>query len=382
MARILFVVPPFVAHVNPAVSVERELAARGHATAWVAHESMRPWLPPDALLFPVPDDLAADFERELRLIGRPYIVGMRAMVERVLVPLAAQMRPQVDDAIERFAPGLLVVDQEALAGAFAARKKGLRFVTSAPSAILLDEELLSFAPARSWLAEQFAKAQREAGVDVVDAPDVSPELVLVYFSRELAGAARTFPPTYRFVGPALTGRVDDTPFPWRRLRDGPRLLVTLGTILAADASPFYAKLADALDGAPVQVILSAPAGAVPREPTNFIVVPRVPMVALLPRVDAVLCHAGSTANEALAHGLPLVVAPIAQDQPIFARLACEAGAAVRISFIRATRDALRDAVEQALHDTGLRDSARRVQASFVAAGGARAAADAIEQVRI
>lgn len=34
MSRFLFVVPPLVGHVNPAVGVAAELAARGHRIAW------------------------------------------------------------------------------------------------------------------------------------------------------------------------------------------------------------------------------------------------------------------------------------------------------------------------------------------------------------
>lgn len=378
MGRVLFVVPPFEAHVNPVVSIERALAARGHATAYVAHESMRQRLPHEAHLYALQAD-PPDFREELARNARlPWILGMRALIERILMPLAAQMQAHVDAAIAQFSPGAVVADQHAYAGAFAARKAGVRFATSAPSALLLEPGVFTLDGVRAWWDERLSQAQREAGLADAEATDVSPDLVLLYVSRELAGADRTFPASYRFVGPAYTGRADDTPFPWERLRDGPRLLVSFGTILTASVGSFYAKLVDALDGAPLQVIVSAPASSVPREPANFIVVPRVPMMALLPRVDAVLCHGGSTANEALAHGLPVVLAPISQDQPTYARLACEAGAGIQIRVLRVTPDALRTAVTQALHDPQMRESARRVQASFAAAGGASAAADAVE----
>ena len=49
MGRFLFVVPPLVGHVNPTVSVGRELAARGHRVAWTGHpEVVEPLLPAGA----------------------------------------------------------------------------------------------------------------------------------------------------------------------------------------------------------------------------------------------------------------------------------------------------------------------------------------------
>ena len=39
MSRFLFVVPPLTGHVNPTISVGRELAARGHQAAWCGEPS-------------------------------------------------------------------------------------------------------------------------------------------------------------------------------------------------------------------------------------------------------------------------------------------------------------------------------------------------------
>ena len=34
MSRVLFVVPPFLSHVQPTVAIGAELVRRGHAVAW------------------------------------------------------------------------------------------------------------------------------------------------------------------------------------------------------------------------------------------------------------------------------------------------------------------------------------------------------------
>jgi MGT family glycosyltransferase len=116
-------------------------------------------------------------------------------------------------------------------------------------------------------------------------------------------------------------------------------------------------------------------------PANFLQRPYVPQLALLPRVDAVVCHGGhNTTCEALAHGLPLVIAPIKDDQPIVADQVVAAGAGLRIKFGRVQPDELRAAVTRVLAEPAFRAAAERVRASFAAAGGAEAAATALAEL--
>jgi UDP:flavonoid glycosyltransferase YjiC (YdhE family) len=100
---------------------------------------------------------------------------------------------------------------------------------------------------------------------------------------------------------------------------------------------------------------------------------------VLPHVDAVVCHGGhNTVCEALAHGLPLVVAPIRDDQPAIAAQVEAALAGVRVRFRRAGPDELRAAMEAALGDRSLRAGADRVRKSFAASGGPAVAAARLE----
>jgi UDP:flavonoid glycosyltransferase YjiC (YdhE family) len=105
-------------------------------------------------------------------------------------------------------------------------------------------------------------------------------------------------------------------------------------------------------------------------------VPRVPQVAVLRRVDLVICHGGhNTVCEALAAGVPLVVAAVRDDQPFVADQVVRAGAGVRVRFGRVTVADLRAAVGTVLGDPGYREAAARLRIAFARAGGAPAAAD-------
>jgi MGT family glycosyltransferase len=289
------------------------------------------------------------------------------------------MLPGVREAISDFGPSVVVADQHALAGALAARRAGVPWATTAPTASLLDDSLERVPKVRRWLVDLLAELQREAGVEPVEWPDRSPDLVLLFTTPALAGTARR-PAAWRFVGPALDGRPEPSAFPWAALAEGPRLYVTLGTVTVVRGARFLETLFEALDGAGLQVVLAAPSEVVASPPPNVLVRPYVPQLALLAHMDAVVCHAGhTTVCDALAHGLPLVVAPVNWDQPTVAGQVAAAGAGIRVSFTRASLAELRSAVESVLVDGSYRRAAERIRESFRAAGGSAAAATLLEQ---
>lgn len=381
MSRILFVVPPFAAHVNPTASIASELIAAGHDCAWATYPQMRPLLPEGARVYEVRDSRLAGAEAELRrAASAPWLAGMKALFERILVPMARDMMPVTQEAIAGFRPDVVVADHQAIAAALAARKHGLRWVTSAPSATLLRDRVSQYPTVAAWVANLYAGLEREAGLVPVAHPDLSPELVLVYTSRYLAGEREAYPTSYRFVGPALQHRTESVEFPWERLTGRRTLLVSFGTLFAERVRPLYARLVEALRGEDVTVVVGTRPDLLPDPPDNFVVRAWLPLTELLPRMDAILCHAGVVVNEALVFGVPAVVAPMAHEQAIYAELVVESGAGLRVRSNRVSASGLRDAIFTVLDDAGFRTAAQRVASSFRAAGGAQAAARAIVEI--
>jgi MGT family glycosyltransferase len=234
---------------------------------------------------------------------------------------------------------------------------------------------------QEWSDAQLRTLEREAELEPAQPPDLSPALVIVLSTAALVGPAERYPAHYRFVGPSIADRPDPTPFPWDALREGPRVFVSLGTVSAERGAPFHATVAQALGGEPLQVILAAPSAHLPEPPANFIVRERVPQLAILPHVNAVVSHGGhNTVCESLAHGVPLVVTPIRDDQPVVANQVVAAGAGLRLRFGRLGAQALRDAVRRVLDEPTFREAAARVRASFESAGGAREAARLLEEL--
>ncbi|MFD9407657.1 glycosyltransferase [Streptomyces sp. NPDC059989] len=394
--RVLFTVPPLAGHVNPTVAVGAELAARGHEIAWTGPASaLAGLLPPSARILPAGEEAGGGYSalharwRDLRGVG-----ALRFLWEEALVPLARAMVPGVTRAVRAFEPDVMVADQQALAGPLVARRLGVPWATSASTSAELTRPFADFPKVGEWVAERISGLLREFGADGPDGdggeggrewdPRFSDRLVLVFSTPELVGADGGFPPHYAFVGPAFGARPTASGFPWQRLDPARRrVLVSLGTLNQEAGGRFYGAVLGAAErlAAEVQLVLAAPAALVGAAPDHVLLQERVPQLELLPHLDAVVCHGGhNTVCEALAYGLPLVVAPIRDDQPIVAQQVVRAGAGVRVRFGRTRAEELRDALTAVLDEPGPRRSARRIQASFAAAGGAAAAADRLEKL--
>lgn len=380
--RVLFVVPPLTGHVNPTVSVAQALTARGHQVAWVAHPgAVRPLLPADATLLPLDDRVPQALQAEMveRARATRGLAALKFLWEDFLLPLARAMVPGVEAAVESWRPDLLVVDQQALAGGIVARRRGLPWATFATTSAGVSSPLAGLPKVQEWLDQQLLDLQQSHGLPAVPSPDLSPLAVVVFSTAALMGPV-ALPPSVHLVGPAFVDRPDRAGFPWDRLSTAhPRLLVSLGTVNAERGARFYRVVAQALADQPVQVILAAPPEVVGPVPDAWIVQPWLPQVRLLSHVQAVIGHGGhNTTCEALARGLPLVVAPIRDDQPVVAEQVVAAGAGLRVRFGRVGPDELRAAVQRVLHEPGFRDAAARIADSFAAAGGAGAAAGTLE----
>jgi MGT family glycosyltransferase len=379
VSRFLFVVPPLAGHVNPTISVARALQAQGHRVAWVAHpRRVRPLLPEGVELLPLDDGVSDEvwapvLERAKNVRG---LESLQFLWQDVLLPLARGMEPGVREAIRRFEADVVAVDHQALGGAFAARKLGVKWASLCTTSASVLDPIADLPKVKAWVAHAIADAERASGLEPAAIPDLSPHLVLVFTSRAMVGEELAWPAHYRFVGPSINDRPDATPFPWDRLRaDAPRVFISLGTVSNDAGDAFYRTVVEAFRNTDLQIILAAPPERVGEVPGNFIVQARVPQLALLPKVHAVVCHGGhNTVCESLANGLPLAVAPIRDDQPVIAGQVVSAGAGLRLKFGRLRPDALRETVQRLLDEPTFRTAASALRSSFVEAGGAEAAA--------
>lgn len=185
-----------------------------------------------------------------------------------------------------------------------------------------------------------------------------------------------WPPNVRLVGPVNWGPPQPKP-PWLDEMPEPLVLVTCSTERQEDAALARAALA----GLPAEgfTVLATTAA---HDPVAFAAPPPSRVVSFLAhehaleRAACVVCHGGmGIVQKALSAGVPLVVVPFGRDQLETARRVEVAKAGVRLSPRRLTPARLAGAVRTAI---ACRPGAQRVGELFAAAGGASAAAEAIE----
>ncbi|GAA2585243.1 glycosyltransferase [Actinomadura fulvescens] len=383
--RFLFAVPPLAGHINPTVAVADELVRRGHRVAWTGHPgSLQPLLRPGSRVYAAGNEA---FTARLEA-GRQEWLGLRGpaalkfLWEQFLVPLGHAMMPGVETAIARFRPDVVVSDQQVLAAPVAARLSGLPWATSATTSAELTRPLAGMPLVEEWVRDKIGEFQLDHGIEDLLDLRFSDHLVLVFSTDALMGDVSFFPDHFAFVGPAL-GRPPGGDFPWDWLETGrrPAVLVSLGTVNGPAGERFFQVAAEAVRDLDLQAVFVAPAGLVTDPPPNVLVREHVPQLPLLERMSAVVSHGGhNTVCEALAHGLPLVVAPIRDDQPVIARQVETAGAGVAVRFARVRAAELRAALEAVLTDEAYRIAAGRIRDSFTAAGGAAQAAERLEKL--
>jgi zeaxanthin glucosyltransferase len=372
MARFLVVVVPLVARLWPAVAIGGALAEAGHEVAYCGPDSnLRPLLQPDAVIYPTG-------KRSYRQTTEMGSAAVRELWEEYVLPLNRFITRAVDLAVADYRPDVVLADQYALAGALAAERHGVRWATLAAGVLELTPPVQD-ATLQEWVRAKVSQVIKGAGLSADDGlnPLFSPHLVIATTAQALTGAK--VPEHWALIGAALGPRRTDPDFPWDRWDSGRRhVLVTAGTLSAHLVQGFLARMMKALASmtSQVQAVVNVAPEAVSEPAPNALMIPRIPMLDLMPRVDAVVCQAGqSTVNEALVHGVPLVVAPIRLGELATADQVVKAGAGVAVSMSEASADELADAITAVLGHHAYRAQARRLAGEFAAAGGTAAAAD-------
>jgi MGT family glycosyltransferase len=204
----------------------------------------------------------------------------------------------------------------------------------------------------------------------------APPLTIYTTAEPFEYHRRDLPGNVLMVGP-LEWEPPSTPPAWLAEVEEPLVLVTTSTDYQADTALVSTAL-EALAGSDVHVVATLPSDdpGTLRVPANAHVERFVPHSIVLDRAVCAITHGGMGATQkALARGVPVVAVPFGRDQSEVARRVEVAGAGVRLPARKLQADRLADAVRVARSRA---DGARRIAAAFRSAGGAGAAADAVE----
>ncbi|MGL4305415.1 MAG: glycosyltransferase [Mycobacteriaceae bacterium] len=389
MGRFLFVVPPLVGHINPTLGLGDELIARGHTVAWAGHRELIASLDFSGSEKQIYDcDLPeSSMSRDARLMGP---AALKFLWESVLIPLADSMAADVETAITHFNPDIIISDQQALAGYLIGEKYHLPVVTSATTSAELLDPLSSMPKVKDWLEKQILELRLRIGNahSSVD-PRFSPTGLLAFTTEKLTGPLQIPHLKTWFVGPMISRKSHTHNFPWEWINnDTDTVLVSLGTANDEAGQRFLNTAAEAIVDidSSTQAIIVDPANHLAQSPwanhNRILLQKSVPQIELLPLVSSVVSHGGhNTVCETLWNGIPLIVAPIRDDQPVIASQVVEAGVGIRVKFGRTQATTLTAALKDILLPNNCyRKAATEVGKSFREAGGAQAAAMHLEKL--
>ena len=402
MARVLAYTSPARGHLFPVTPILLALRDRGHdialRTLAPAVETMRALGIRTEALDPRIEAVAHDDYRARTPIG-----SNRRSV-RVFTARAAYEIPDLRRAIEAERPDALLVDVNAFGAAAVAEASGLPCAAWCPYPFplpsrdappfgpglrpargplgrLRDAALrpLVFGALERILTPRVNEVRADVGLPPLGgiAELLAAPALLLYLTAEPFEYPRSdWPANLRMVGPCAWDPPAEPP-DWLHESAAPLVLVTTSSEFQDDGRLARTALA-ALADEPVRVVVTMPSAQLgaTEVPENARVLEFAPHAPLLEHAACVITHGGMGATQkALARGVPVCAVPFGRDQLEVARRVEVAGAGVRLPARRLSPERLRTSVRAAM---ACRDGARRVAAGFEAAGGADAAADAVE----
>src|SRR5260370_20083366 len=202
--------------------------------------------------------------------------------------------------------------------------------------------------------------------------------------REFDFGSSHWPPQFHHTGPFHDGMGrEKLDFRWERLTGEPLIYASMGTILNGRLDVFRTIVAGVAKHRDLQLVLSIGDQLDPEQigpvPKNAIIVKRAPQLELLKQTSVCITHAGlNTVLESQAQGVPQVAIPVAFDQPGVAARVAYNQTGVVTSLDTLTTDHLSTLLNEVLHDSTYRDSARELQNAIAKANGLSVAADLLE----
>ena len=385
MARYLAYTSPARGHLYPIVATLLELRDRGHEVHVRTLASEVPALKALRLeaeaIDPAIEALPLDDWRWSTPL-EALAGGLQTFAAR-----ATHEVPDVQAAIDRVRPDALLVDVTTVGATAVAESSGLPWGQSIPFF-----QHFGLEPGKAVEPTLIPFTLTADGMDVLNAPrrrlGLTPvtdpvaawraPLYLYYTAPPFEVTEFGLPASFRLVGPGLWEPPAQAP-DWLDDLEPPVVLVTASSEFQRDDVLVEVAL-DALRSEDVRVIATTAAHDPDRfdAPPNARVQRWLPHRAVLGKVACVVTHAGmGITQKALAAGVPVCAVPFGRDQSEVARRVTAAGGGTMVMPDELDPASLRTAIRDAM---SMRTGAERIAAGFARAGGAPAAADALQSM--
>lgn len=211
-----------------------------------------------------------------------------------------------------------------------------------------------------------------------------PNLVLHTSTPEFEYARKEYPDNFKFIGPVLVSPSDEFKEPewWPLIKqDKPVILVTQGTV-SKNYDDLIEPAIEALKDKNVIVLL------VPFEnegiidlPENIYTAGYIPFGNLLPYVDVMVTNGGfGGVQNALAHGIPLVIAGTTEDKMEVAARVEYSGAGINFRKQKVSVEDVKLAVDEILLSASFKQKAKILQSNYAQYNAPKLAVKWIEEL--
>ena len=424
MTRFLFATMPAAGHVTPGLPLVRELVDRGHEVHWYTGAAYREAIEAAGATHR-PIVSAYDFgglgidEAFPELTGLTGLKMVRKALQRTFIDSGAGMLRDLQAILDDFPADVAVSEALFVATRWLHELGGPPWATLGESMLgTYSRDTAPFGPglfprtgplgrARNVtmnalhrrvvfgpVTARYEQARGEVGLPPLGRSFLdtlpSPFLYLQGTVPSFEYPRSDLPAHLHFVGPLLPDTPEDYTLPvwWRDLETTrPVVLVTQGTV-ATDPrlliAPTIAALADepvlviVTTGGPVDAALAALDGELP---ANVRLEPFVPYNELLPHVSALVTNGGyGGLQQALAHGVPIVVAGATEDKPETAARVAWSGTGIRLRAQSPEPERIREAVRTLFDEPSYARRAEAIASEMHEHDAPRTAADLLEQL--
>ncbi len=394
MARLWFYNIPYHGHVNPTLPLMRELVERGDDVTYVSTPPFEARIRATGADYRSYGDLSAfDETRE-----ETHSIHQGALLARATHLLLEETLA----AMAKERPDYLMFDMSASWANIAGRRYGIPSVASFPHmpfyrrTVIDDRRVFrKFVDSVRPGSGHYRALQREIRKSARDHKLRSPAemnmlsstagMNIVFLTRYYQPYESHFDESYVYVGPTIETDRREEPMVIRK-EPGRRLVyIAVGTVYRSNLE-FFRTCMEALVDPSYTVILSVGRAVDPDSlgavPANFTVAQYVPQLQVLQQADLFITHGGmNSVNEAVVYGAPMVLVPNTIEQTINASRIEQLHCGVYLDHAELTVETLRASVDKALNDPAASRGLPDLKRSFEEAGGARMAADAIDQFK-
>lgn len=390
MAKIIVLSVPSHSHINPTLPIVAELKKRGHTVVYFGTEDFRKKVEATGVsyrAYPITKPPKINIAGNI-VEGADYIVDITTLAIPKLLPF-----------LEKEKPDLILADALALWGKFHGHLLHIPVVSYVSTfafntKIILSNRMflltiLSHALTRPFhylraqinyfrLAYRYGLPLNLVG-DIFTPKDPS-IIKIVLTTSAFQPLSETFDASYHFVGPMLT--LPKAQKGTIQIPKGKKVIyISLGSIYTNNLT-FFKSAIEAFRGSDYTIVISI-GSKIKREdlgevPSNILLFEFVPQLEVLSKTDLFITHGGfNSTSESIYYGVPMLVVPQIFEQKYNAERIERLGIGIYMQQLDAA--SIRAAAEKVLGDSSYKERITKLQKSFQTAGGAKAAAQIIEE---